>query len=139
MSQFVWLCNNGSHVSCFRSRSTQSPSASSTAQKGGPRCRRNRVRILKSRFRLISRVSRDSLIKNRNFDPESRTLRKLNPVNDQILQDSVEKNVDGLAEEIIEADKERRAHDLVRIAHFCTPALVTKPTLRTFITSRRNA
>ena len=49
----------------------------------------------------------------RNFDPETRTLRKRTQV-DAELEDSLEKNVEGLAERIIVEDEERRAQDLVR-------------------------
>ncbi|RDB21401.1 Coiled-coil domain-containing protein 12 [Hypsizygus marmoreus] len=54
----------------------------------------------------------EPIIKNRNFDPESRTLRKYDPKNDVIMEDTVEKDVAGLAEKIIAEDEERRAQEL---------------------------
>ena len=54
----------------------------------------------------------EPLIKNRNFDPDSRTLRK--HVNDDVvMQDTVEVQVKGLAEEIIAEDEKLRAQELV--------------------------
>ena len=53
------------------------------------------------------------LIKNRNFDPESRTLKKLTQ-NDVEMEDTVETQVKGLAEQIIADDENRRAQELVR-------------------------
>ncbi|KAG6865924.1 hypothetical protein C0991_010425 [Blastosporella zonata] len=55
-------------------------------------------------------VDDGSLIKSRNFDPESRTVRKRNPLDD--IEDTIEKNVEGLAEMIISEDEQRRAQDL---------------------------
>lgn len=54
------------------------------------------------------------LLKNRNFDPVSRTLRKRNQGDDVEMEDTVEKNVEGLAENIIAEDEQRRAQELVR-------------------------
>ncbi|PFH54153.1 hypothetical protein AMATHDRAFT_443 [Amanita thiersii Skay4041] len=51
------------------------------------------------------------LLKSRNFDPGSRTLRKHNR-EDDFMQDTVEKDVAGLAERIIAEDEERRAQEL---------------------------
>lgn len=53
------------------------------------------------------------LIKNRNFDPESRTLKKLTH-DDVEMEDTVETQVKGLAEQIIADDENRRAQELVR-------------------------
>ena len=55
------------------------------------------------------------MIKNRNFDPTTRTLRKYNPGEDAEVLDTVEKDVEGLAEEIIAEDEQRRAMELVRV------------------------
>jgi hypothetical protein len=60
------------------------------------------------------------VIKNRNFDPESRTLRKLGHKDEALLADTVEKNVEGLAEKIVEEDKARRAKELVRSTRHLT-------------------
>ncbi|KAF8163536.1 cwf18 pre-mRNA splicing factor-domain-containing protein [Crassisporium funariophilum] len=53
----------------------------------------------------------EPLIKNRNFDPESRTLRK-HAQDDVVMQDTVENKVKGLAEQIIADDEKRRAQEL---------------------------
>lgn len=53
------------------------------------------------------------LIKNRNFDPESRTLKKLTQ-DDVEMEDTVETQVKGLAEQIIADDEKRREQELVR-------------------------
>ncbi|KAI0306414.1 mRNA splicing factor [Multifurca ochricompacta] len=47
---------------------------------------------------------------NRNFDPQTRTLRKYNA--DIVMEDSVENNIQGLAEQIIAEDEAKRAQDL---------------------------
>jgi coiled-coil domain-containing protein 12 len=57
------------------------------------------------------------LIKNRNFDPESRTLKK-HTQEDVEMEDTVEVQVKGLAEQIIADDEKRRAQELVRFAKF---------------------
>ncbi|KAF8891222.1 cwf18 pre-mRNA splicing factor-domain-containing protein [Infundibulicybe gibba] len=54
----------------------------------------------------------DTIIKNRNFDPETRTLKKHTRLEDTIMDDTVEKNVKGLAETIIAEDEQRRAQEL---------------------------
>jgi len=59
----------------------------------------------------------EPLIKNRNFDPETRTLKKRGNDEDVEMEDTVEKNVEGLAEQIIEEDAGKRAQELV-----CDPA-----------------
>lgn len=51
--------------------------------------------------------------KQRNYDPETRTLRKR--TQDDTEEDTVERQVDGLAEKIIAEDEERRAQELVNI------------------------
>ncbi|KDR73579.1 hypothetical protein GALMADRAFT_620576 [Galerina marginata CBS 339.88] len=53
----------------------------------------------------------EPLIKNRNFDPESRTLRKRTQA-DVVMEDTVENQVKGLAEQIIADDEKRRAQEL---------------------------
>ncbi|KAF7295364.1 hypothetical protein MIND_01075900 [Mycena indigotica] len=55
----------------------------------------------------------DSILKSRNFDPETRTLKK-RPVfqDDTEMKDTVENNVAGLAEKIITEDEQRRAQEL---------------------------
>jgi len=53
---------------------------------------------------------------NRNFDPETRTLRK-HQTNVE-MEDTLESNVKGLAEEIIAEDEAKRAQDLVTLIFF---------------------
>ena len=55
----------------------------------------------------------EPLIKSRNFDPETRTLKKRGNDEDVEMEDTVEKNVEGLAEQIIKEDTEKRAQELV--------------------------
>ncbi|KIM28902.1 hypothetical protein M408DRAFT_23546 [Serendipita vermifera MAFF 305830] len=50
-----------------------------------------------------------SLLSQRNFDPETRTLRRADA---RAIEDTVEKNVDGLADEILAADKQRQEAEL---------------------------
>ena len=52
------------------------------------------------------------MIKHRTYDPETKTLKK-RTVDEDIEMDTVEKRVEGLAEQIIMEDEERRAQDLV--------------------------
>jgi coiled-coil domain-containing protein 12 len=53
------------------------------------------------------------MMKGRNFDPESRTFRKRTTADDESMNDTVEKNVEGVAEMIIAEDEQRRNQDLV--------------------------
>jgi len=55
----------------------------------------------------------EPLIKNRNFDPETRTLKKRGNDEDVEMEDTVEKNIEGLAEQIIEEESSKRAQELV--------------------------
>jgi len=55
--------------------------------------------------------SEESIIKGRNYDPVSRTLRK-RARDDDMEQDTIEKEVEGLAEKIIAEDETRRAQEL---------------------------
>ncbi|EMD38065.1 hypothetical protein CERSUDRAFT_113210 [Gelatoporia subvermispora B] len=55
-------------------------------------------------------VGEESVIRHRLFDPETRTLKKHGE--DVEMQDTVEKKVEGLAEQIIAEDAQRRAQDL---------------------------
>ncbi|KAJ7582977.1 cwf18 pre-mRNA splicing factor-domain-containing protein [Mycena floridula] len=54
----------------------------------------------------------DGVIKNRNFDPESRTLRKHTRDDDVEMVDTVEKDVAGMAEAIVAEDEEARQKEL---------------------------
>ncbi|KAK7693821.1 hypothetical protein QCA50_003393 [Cerrena zonata] len=54
----------------------------------------------------------EPIIKHRTFDPESRGLKKHSAQDDIVMEDTVEKKVDGLAEQIIAEDAERRAQEL---------------------------
>ncbi|KAK2466744.1 hypothetical protein APHAL10511_001002 [Amanita phalloides] len=53
----------------------------------------------------------ETILKNRNFDPETRTLRK-HAKTDEDMQDTVEKDIAGLAEDIIAEDEQRRQQEL---------------------------
>ncbi|KAI9458267.1 mRNA splicing factor [Russula earlei] len=53
---------------------------------------------------------KESVLTNRNFDPETRTLRKHQP--NVEMQDTLEHNVKGLAEQIMTEDEAKRAQDL---------------------------
>lgn len=61
--------------------------------------------------------SDEPIIKNRNYDPESRTLKKHTREDALALDDTVEKNVQGLAQKIILEDEQRRAQELVSSVH----------------------
>jgi len=61
--------------------------------------------------RAPSGVTEEPVLANRNFDPETRTLRK-HQANVEI-EDTLEHNVKGLAERIIAEDEAKRAQDLV--------------------------
>jgi hypothetical protein len=53
--------------------------------------------------------------RQRNFDPETRTLVKHSKVADE-NEDTVEKNIEGLADMIIAEDEEKRNQELVSLA-----------------------
>ncbi|KAI6022760.1 mRNA splicing factor [Pisolithus marmoratus] len=55
--------------------------------------------------------NRGALLLTRNFDPETRTLRK-HALNGAITEDTLEKDVDGMAEKIIVQDEQQRAEEL---------------------------
>lgn len=71
-------------------------------------------RNLEFRVLISTTVDRptEGILKTRNFDPETRTLRK-HAQEDEIMQDTVEKDVSGLAEQIIADDEQRREQELV--------------------------
>ncbi|EIW51748.1 mRNA splicing factor [Trametes versicolor FP-101664 SS1] len=54
----------------------------------------------------------EPVIKHRSFDPDTRTLKKHAQDEDVQMEDTVEHQVEGLAEKIIAEDAERRAQDL---------------------------
>lgn len=76
-----------------------------------------KTRLLTLRKRRAGEMAEDEtenaepLIKNRNFDPETRTLKKRGD-EDVEMEDTVERNVEGLAEQIIKEDAEKRAQEL---------------------------
>lgn len=72
----------------------------------------------------MSRSVPEPLIKSRNFDPESRALKK-RTLEDAEMEDTVENRVKGLAEQIIADDEKRRAQELVR-SHRCTLRLLVR-------------
>jgi coiled-coil domain-containing protein 12 len=62
---------------------------------------------------LMVRTSREeAVLSNRNFDPQTRTLRKRQA--DAEMDDTIEHNVQGLTEQIIAEDEAKRAQDLVK-------------------------
>lgn len=63
---------------------------------------------------LTDRLHSDEpIIKSRNYDPESRTIKKRTKEESGVMDDTVEKNVEGLAQQIIQEDEQRRAQELV--------------------------
>ncbi|EAU88781.1 hypothetical protein CC1G_01154 [Coprinopsis cinerea okayama7 len=74
-----------------------------------------KARLLALRRRKLGEAdggegSSEPLIKTRNFDPVSRTLKKYD--GDVEMEDTVEKKVKGLAEQIIAEDEARRQQEL---------------------------
>jgi len=67
---------------------------------------------------IYQREQPQAVLKQRNFDPETRTLRKRDLAD--VEEDTVERNVEGVAEQIIAEDEERRQQELVR-ASFRSP------------------
>ncbi|KAJ3554899.1 hypothetical protein NM688_g2866 [Phlebia brevispora] len=53
----------------------------------------------------------EPIIKHRTYDPETKTLKK-RTVDEDVEMDTVEKQVNGLAEQIIEEDAQQRAQEL---------------------------
>ncbi|KAF9030839.1 mRNA splicing factor [Hymenopellis radicata] len=70
-----------------------------------------KARLLALRRRKAGENVDEPIIKNRNFDPESRTLKKRTR-DEETLEDTVEKNVQGMAQMIIKEDTERQAQEL---------------------------
>ena len=73
---------------------------------------------------------RDAVLLGRNYDPETRTIRK-HARNEALLEDTVEKNVEGMAQMIISEDEQRRAQELVgyldgRVTHSKLMARVSR-------------
>ncbi|PBL00426.1 mRNA splicing factor [Armillaria gallica] len=66
----------------------------------------------KARLLALKARKDGDIIKSRNFDPESRTLKKRTRQEDVEMEDTVEKNVEGVAEKIIAEDEQRRAQEL---------------------------
>jgi hypothetical protein len=67
---------------------------------------------------LFTVCRNEPIVKNRNFDPATRTLRKHDHADDVLTKDTLEKDVEGLAEGIIAEEEERRAQELVRAFFF---------------------
>ncbi|KAI6005855.1 mRNA splicing factor [Pisolithus albus] len=73
-----------------------------------------KVRLLALRKRKEEGATDDNraaVLLNRNFDPETRTLRK-HAVNGAITEDTLEQDVEGMAEKIIAEDEQQRAEEL---------------------------
>ncbi|KAG2365704.1 cwf18 pre-mRNA splicing factor-domain-containing protein [Suillus spraguei] len=76
--------------------------------------RKARLIALRNRKEGISTVSnghRESVLLSRNYDPETRTLKK-HSKNDVLTTDTVEKAIEGVAERIIAEDEQQRAQEL---------------------------
>ncbi|KAF5358521.1 hypothetical protein D9756_001364 [Leucocoprinus leucothites] len=74
-----------------------------------------KARLIALRKRKAGEATDDAsepLFKPRNFDPESRTIKKHTRDDDVEMEDTVERNVAGLAERIIQEDKARQAQEL---------------------------
>ncbi|KAJ8079124.1 hypothetical protein AAF712_006501 [Marasmius tenuissimus] len=54
----------------------------------------------------------EPVLKSRNFDPDTRTLKKHTQSADVDMEDTVEKNVEGIAEQIIAEDEQKRQEEL---------------------------
>ncbi|KAF5330926.1 hypothetical protein D9619_005387 [Psilocybe cf. subviscida] len=75
-----------------------------------------KARLIALRKRKAGEIVDDNgvaepLIKSRNFDPESRTMKK-RAKDDVVMDDTVENQVKGLAQQIIAEDEKRRAQEL---------------------------
>ncbi|KAF8727610.1 hypothetical protein AX14_007219 [Amanita brunnescens Koide BX004] len=73
--------------------------------------RKARLAALRNRKAGDDAGEETTILKTRNFDPETRTLRKRAAV-DEDMTDTVEKDVAGLAEKIITEDERRRQQEL---------------------------
>ncbi|KAG1754378.1 cwf18 pre-mRNA splicing factor-domain-containing protein [Suillus lakei] len=74
--------------------------------------RKARLIALRNRKEGISTVSNgDSVLLSRNYDPETRTLKK-HSKNEVLTTDTVEKAIEGVAEMIIAEDERQRAQEL---------------------------
>ncbi|KZP21201.1 mRNA splicing factor [Athelia psychrophila] len=71
-----------------------------------------KARLIALRKRKAGEAGDEPVIKSRNFDPESRTLKKRVRDNPEAMDDTVENNVEGLAQQIIQEDEQRRAQEL---------------------------
>ncbi|KAL0570813.1 hypothetical protein V5O48_011149 [Marasmius crinis-equi] len=72
-----------------------------------------KARLLALKKRKEGKTDDDEpVLKNRNFDPATRTLKKHTQSDDVDMQDTVEKNVEGLAEQIITEDEKKREEEL---------------------------
>ena len=66
-----------------------------------------------SKIYLSSHAHSDDItLSRRNFNPETRTIRKRDPINAEDEQ-TVEKAVEGMAERILAEDEKRRVQELV--------------------------
>ncbi|KAG2061580.1 mRNA splicing factor [Suillus hirtellus] len=74
--------------------------------------RKARLVALRNRKEGISTVPNgDSVLLSRNYDPETRTLKK-HSKNDVLTTDTVEKDIEGVAEKILAEDERQRAQEL---------------------------
>ncbi|KAG1855458.1 mRNA splicing factor [Suillus tomentosus] len=74
--------------------------------------RKARLIALRNRKEGISTLPNgDSVLLSRNYDPETRTLKK-HSKNDVLTTDTVEKDIEGVAEKILAEDERQRAQEL---------------------------
>lgn len=67
---------------------------------------------MKFRYCTFSTGHRDSVLLSRNYDPETRTLKKHSKT-EVLTSDTVEKAIEGVADMIIAEDERQRAQELV--------------------------
>jgi len=72
----------------------------------------NGYAIIKFQCCIVLTSHRDSVLLSRNYDPDTRTLKKPSK-NDVLTTDTVEKAIEGVAEMIIAEDERQRAQELV--------------------------
>jgi hypothetical protein len=120
---FLANCDISKHGTRPGVRSAQRETPCAAQAQGGRNSRRRGglgVRLLLSSYdRYLTHLHacrKPFEFRLRNFDPETRTLRKHDPSKDEA--DTVEKQVEGLAERIVQEDEEKRAQELVSSTSF---------------------
>lgn len=109
----------GSLLSALARRDRPSTDTTGKSQRNPPPCPRSHPRHVVlggTQRRNFNRAI--GILSLRNFDPETRTLRKHTAVangHDHGQEDTLEKNVEGLAQAVLAADEARQAAELVCI------------------------